>query len=259
MAENWNPEQYERYRNERAAPFLDLLKLVTRPVQRVLDLGCGTGELTQLAHRELGAAETLGIDASAAMLERAAAFGAPGLRFEQKKVEDFSARAGFDLVLSNATLHWVDDHPALFERITGWLAPSGQLALQMPANDEHVSQRTARELAAEAPFAAALAGARRVSPLLSLEDYSLLLARLGFAQQDVRAQVYLHRLADADGVFEWVKGSMLTWYAARLEPALFQRFSAEYRDRLRQRLNQPPGEPYLLTYRRIFLSGRLAP
>ena len=123
---------------------------------RVLDLGCGTGELTALAHRELLAKATLGIDASAAMLERAAKLAAPGLRFEQRRVEDFSASRAFDLVLSNAALHWVDDHPALFERMLGWLAPGGQIAVQMPANDDHVSQRTARELAAEAPYAAEL-------------------------------------------------------------------------------------------------------
>ncbi len=258
MAENWNPEQYERFRNERAAPFLDLLALVEpRADLRILDLGCGTGELTLLLHQKLAAKQTLGIDSSASMLERAAAHASETLRFEQRKVEQFSAARAFDLVLSNAALHWVDDHAALFERITEWLAPGGQIAVQMPANDDHVSQRTARELAAEAPYAAALAAEKRVSPLLSLEDYALLLHRLGFAEQVVRAQIYLHRLPDADGLFEWVKGSVLTWYGARLEPELFARFTEDYRERLRQRLSHPRGEAYLLTYRRIFLRAKL--
>ena len=68
----WDPAQYERFRAERARPFVDLLALVRpRPGMRVVDLGCGTGELTARLHRELAAGETLGIDRSEAMLARA--------------------------------------------------------------------------------------------------------------------------------------------------------------------------------------------
>ena len=71
--DTWDPDQYERFRDERTRPFLDLLAMV-RPVPggRAVDLGCGTGELTRWLHRHVGAAETLGIDSSPVMLERAA-------------------------------------------------------------------------------------------------------------------------------------------------------------------------------------------
>ena len=60
---DWNPAQYERFRDERARPFFDLLDLVQpRPEMRVVDLGCGTGELTRELHRRLSARETIGID-----------------------------------------------------------------------------------------------------------------------------------------------------------------------------------------------------
>ena len=68
-ADTWNPEQYDRFRDERSRPFFDLAHLVQRqPEMRVLDLGCGSGRLTAWLHRTLGARETLGIDSSAAML-----------------------------------------------------------------------------------------------------------------------------------------------------------------------------------------------
>ena len=78
---DWNPEQYGRFRDERARPFFDLLDLVQpRPGMRVVDLGCGTGELTRELHRRLAARETIGIDNSPAMLAKSAAFAGDGLR-----------------------------------------------------------------------------------------------------------------------------------------------------------------------------------
>ena len=68
---DWNPAQYERFRDERARPFFDLLDLVQpRPELRVVDLGCGTGELTRELHEQLSARETIGIDNSPAMLAK---------------------------------------------------------------------------------------------------------------------------------------------------------------------------------------------
>src|SRR5438067_13793451 len=77
----WDPAQYERFRDERARPFLDLLALVRPcPGMRVVDLGCGTGELTARLHDELAAGETLGVDRSEAMLARARPRAKDGLR-----------------------------------------------------------------------------------------------------------------------------------------------------------------------------------
>src|SRR6266498_169197 len=126
--DTWNPEQYARFAAERAQPFHNLLDLV-RPVPggRVVDLGCGSGELTAELHRALGAAETLGLDSSPAMLALAQprAGEGDGLRFELGDSAGFG-QGGWDVVLSHAALHWLPDHRAL-------LAAGGQLAVQMPA------------------------------------------------------------------------------------------------------------------------------
>src|SRR3989475_5314269 len=175
----WDPAQYGRFHDERARPFLDLLALVRpRPGMRVVDLGCGTGELTARLHDEVAAGETLGIDRSEAMLARARPRAGEGLRFEQGEIAAFAARAAYDLVFSNAALHWVDDHAALFARLTAALRPGGQLAVQMPANFDHPSHAVAAEIAAEAPFRDALGGHVRGRPVLPPGDYALILEGL---------------------------------------------------------------------------------
>jgi len=149
----WEPETYSRFAAERSQPFLDLLDLVTRiPGGRAVDLGCGSGELTAELHRAAGAAETLGIDLSDSMLAKAAPHASGGLRFEKGDIARFAPVEPFDLVFSNAALHWVPDHPALLTRLTQAVNPGGQLAFQVPDNFDHASHRAAEEVAAEEPF-----------------------------------------------------------------------------------------------------------
>src|SRR4051794_23858151 len=114
----WDPGQYERFKAERSRPFFDLLALVGRaPGGRAVDLGCGTGELTRELHRHLQAAETLGLDSSPEMLARSAAFAGGGLAFQQGDLATFADEDHWDVVFSNAALHWTGDHPALLARL----------------------------------------------------------------------------------------------------------------------------------------------
>src|SRR4029450_2166063 len=104
-AKQWDPDQYERFRAERAKPFWDLARLVEPcPGGRVVDLGCGTGELTRELHRLLEASETVGIDNSPAMLERASQFTGDGLHLEEGDIATWEP-APFDVVFSNAQFH----------------------------------------------------------------------------------------------------------------------------------------------------------
>jgi len=251
----WNPDLYARFGAERALPFHDLLSLVrARAGMRVVDLGCGTGELTALAHRTLAARETLGLDASAAMLERAANHAGGGLRFVQGDIGTFEGE-GYDLVLSNAALHWIPNHGPLLARLVRALAPGGQIAIQVPANHDHRSHLLAQELASEPPFAAALGGYTRGKPVLEPEEYAHALFRLGFREQHVRLVVYGHPLPSRSDVVEWVRGTLLTDYQKRLSPELWERYLAAYRDRLVASL--PNDRPFLYTYKRILLWGQL--
>jgi len=255
VSDAWNPEVYERFRSERLAPAVDLLALIeARPGMRVIDLGCGTGEVTRLLHDRLAAQETVGLDASPNMLARAVAHAGGGVRFVERDAATFDDRGAWDVVFSNALIHWMPDHPSLIARLIGALVADGQLALQFPANFGHVSHTTAAEIAAEAPFREALGGWRRHVPVLEPEAYAELLHRHGCREQHVRLQVYGHLLPTRAAVVDWVRGTLLTDYEKRLDPATFARFVDAYRERLLPRLAAE--EPFFFPFRRILVWGR---
>jgi len=271
----WNPNQYERFKAERELPFFDLLSMLRRKPQpgRIVDLGCGTGELTSALHRELGADETLGIDASAEMLARAPSV--KGMRFENRNIVDFAPDGTFDVVWSNAALQWVGDHPRLFARLTEYVAPGGQLAVQMPANFDYPTHVVAGQVASESPFLESATGdlpspqpspeggrdrspqssseGGRDRPLLAPERYASLLHELGYTKQCVRLQVYAHLLPSRDDVVEWVKGSLLTEYRARFSPDLFELFLARYTERLLPELADT--RPFFYPFKRLLIWG----
>lgn len=252
----WDPARYERFRDERAQPFHDLLALLEPvPGGRAIDLGCGTGELTRELHRHLRTAETLGVDSSPAMLARSAAFAGEGLRFAEGDIATEPPPGDrYDIVISNAALQWIDGHEALLARLADALEPGGQLAVQVPANHDHPSHTVAAAVAQEPPFSSALAGHVRHFPVLDAEEYATLLHRLGFAEQRVRLEVYLHVLPAPEDVVEWVHGTLLTDYLGRLPEELREPFLDRYRERLLAEIGDE--RPYPFAFKRILMWGR---
>jgi trans-aconitate 2-methyltransferase len=265
--DTWDPRQYDRFQREREQPFFDLLAMVRpRPGMRVVDLGCGTGKLTRLLHAKLDARETVGIDRSDSMLAATREGTRPhGLRFEAGTIEDFTGGDGaqwsepsasdrWDLIFSNAALHWVDDHEQLLDQLAHRIAPSGQIAFQVPAQDDTPTHTVADELAGVEPFRSAFGGWRLSKPVLAPDVYARLLYRYGFADPKVQLIVYPHTLASREDVVEWVKGTLLTEYKRHLPAEVYDQFVEEYRGRLLAELDE--ARPFFYPFKRILCWGQ---
>ena len=247
----WNPDRYLAFEEQRFAPFEDVFSLIdVRPGLKVIDLGCGTGELTLRLADRFPESTVLGIDNSPEMLERARQWARPGLSFSLAGVGDVAGE--WDLVFSHAVLHWVEDHPALIPQLFAMVRPGGQFAVQMPGNHRHPSQTMIVETALEEPFRTALNGWVRRSPVLEIDCYAELLDAAGAERIIALDKVYLHHLQDADAVADWTAGTTLVPYWERLPEELHEPFMERYRQKLR---DIRPDSPVLFTFRRLILSA----
>lgn len=245
----WDPAQYARFSDERSRPFFDLTGQIeaARP-GLVVDLGCGSGELTAtLASRWPGAA-VRGLDASAEMIERAA--GGDRLSFALADAADFEA-TGVDVLVSNALLQWVPGHQALLSRWAGELNADGWLAFQVPANFGSPSHRLMRELAGSARWRDRLAGVlRHADAVAEPAEYLELLVGSGLRVTAWQTS-YLHVLSGPDPVLEWVRGTGLRPVLQALSEDEAAEFVAEYARLLRQAYPERPFGtvfPFLRTF-----------
>ena len=249
----WNPDQYHKFQSQRAAPFYDLLKLVhVKPRLKVIDLGCGTGELTKELADLLPESNVTGLDSSAHMLEKAASFSTGSLSFEQGNLSTLTQP--YDLIFSNAAVQWVEDHPRLIPHLFSKLNPGGQICIQMPSNHNHVSHLLIRETAREEPFKTILGGFERLAPVLQVDEYAKMLFQLGADEIVSFEKVYPHVLENSDAVIEWIKGTALVPYFERLGE-----HKEEYLDILKRKMKAAlPESPVFYPFRRILFSAKRA-
>jgi len=257
---DWDPEQYAQFAAERAEPFLDLLGLVRPgPIRRAVDLGCGPGQLTALAARQLGVGEMVGVDHAPVMLADAARQVASNIRFELGDIGQWTSAGDRDLVLAAASLQWVPDHRAVLARWTNGLAPGGQLAVQVPANSHAPTHVVAADVAGRDPHRCAFGpSGPPLDPVaayvLAPDEYARLLHDLGYVDIDVQLRVYPHVLPTTRHAVEWVKGSTLTRFRSVMSPAAYDAFLVDYERELVEVMGDE--RPCFFPFSRILMVAR---
>jgi trans-aconitate 2-methyltransferase len=198
----------------------------------------------------------MGIDSSATMLAAAAAHAVPGrVEFAVGDVQDWQPAAPVDVLVTNAVLHWVPGHEALLARWAGWLAPGGELALQVPGNFRAPTHTLLAELCRSPRWGAALADAApRPDAVLEAAGYYDVLTAAGLTA-DVWETTYVHVLSGPDPVLDWVRSTTFRPVLARLGDDDGAEFTAAYAAALREAYPPRPDGTTLLPFRRIFAVG----
>lgn len=252
----WDPEQYERFRAERSRPFFDLLtRIPDRSYKTIVDLGCGTGDLTSILGEHWPEAQVLGVDNSTEMLKAAEKVEhSDRVDFTPGDILTWRPAAPQDLVVSNATFQWIPDSAALVKQVTSYLSPKGVLAVQMPDNSASPSQVLLRELESDPRWSEKLRGRVRQDAVPPLSRWLDLL----WAQQlhvDAWECVYLHVLDGDDAVLEWMKGTTLRPVLKALGDGEREAFLSAYRDKLAAAYPKGPSGT-VFPFRRLFFIAR---
>jgi trans-aconitate methyltransferase len=165
--------------------------------ERILDIGCGDGKVTAELARAVPKGLTVGVDASPQMVEFAArAFSSPNLEFHVMDARKIQFIRKFDLLFSNAALHWVDDHQAFLRGAASVLRPGGHLVVSCGgkgnAHDVFLALRPEMRLKRWREFFR-----KMEAPYFfhSPEEYKKWLPRFGFETRSVK-------LAPKDAIYE---------------------------------------------------------
>jgi trans-aconitate 2-methyltransferase len=250
---DWSAGQYLKFEDERTRPPRDLLAQVPldRP-RRVVDIGCGPGNSTELLIERFPQSEVIGLDTSPDMLRQARG-RLPGRTFIQADISSWMPDAETDLLFGNAVFQWVPEHTAVLRRLASGLPESGVLAVQMPDNTGEPALALMRKVAAEGSWSGnrALTDAGR-SDLPTPGGYYDLLKPV-CRHVDVWHINYNHVLADAEAIVEWFKGSALRPYLNALDEQAQKKFLAAYTAEISQAYPARFDGKVLLRFPRLFI------
>jgi len=222
----WDPDVYLAFADDRARPFFDLLSRVGAPQpRRVVDLGCGPGNLTLQLARRWPDAVVEALDSSPEMV---AAARERGVDATVGDLRTWTPQRDTDVVVSNAAAHWVPERDELMVRWAAQLAAGAWIAIQMPGNFETPSHAAVRAVARREPYAKTLRdNPFRVGTVVDTPaHYAELLIGAG-CSVDAWETTYLHQLTGEHPVLDWISGTALLPVRERLNDVEYQQFRQE--------------------------------
>lgn len=252
----WDPDVYLTFADQRARPFYDLLSRVSaqRP-RRVVDLGCGPGNLTLQLARHWPDAVIEALDSSPDMITAARERGVDAAVGDLRA---WTPQRDTDVVVSNAALHWVPEHGELLVRWAGQLSPGAWIAVQMPANFESPSHIAVRVVAHRDPYVKALRDIPfQVGTVVDTPShYAELLVEAG-CNVDAWETTYLHQLTGEHPVLDWIEGTALRPVREQLNEPEYQQFCQELIPLLADAYPSRPDGTTYFPFRRVFIVAQV--
>jgi trans-aconitate 2-methyltransferase len=252
----WDPDVYLAFADQRARPFYDLLARVgaERP-RRVVDLGCGAGNLTAQMARRWPDAVVEALDSSPEMV---AAARERGVDATVGDLRTWTPQRDTDVVFSNAAAQWVSEHAELMVRWAGQLPAGAWIAVQMPGAFESPSHAAVRAVARREPYAKLLRDVPfRVGTVVDTPaHYAELLIDAG-CTVDAWETTYVHQLTGEHPVLDWISGTVLIPVRDRLSEDRWQQFRQELIPLLADAYPARPDGTTFFPFRRVFVVAQV--
>lgn len=214
---DWNSAQYLKFLSERTQPSVDLAnRIKLEKPAKIIDIGCGPGNSTEVLFKKFPDADILGVDYSDDMLKKAKS-RYPNMRFSKfnAQSENWNVGNDYDVVFSNACIQWVPDHYSLLPKMMGILRKNGVLAVQMPLQYEEPIQKIIAEVVSTDKWKQKLELKKSYNVLLDQEYFDIL---SGLSDDFcIWTTTYYHRLKNHNDIIEWFKSTGLKPYLDSLD------------------------------------------
>lgn len=249
---DWSPGQYLKFEEERTRPAAELLARVpaTRP-RRVLDVGCGPGNSTELLAARFPQAEIVGMDSSPEMIA-AARKRLPSAEFRVADIGDYVPATAFDVIFGNAVFQWVPDHLAVLARLLATCPPGGSLAIQVPDNRNEPTHMLMAAVARSGPWREKFLEPIRRDAIPAPSQYYDRLKPLA-ASVDVWHTTYYHVLAGPQAIVDWVMSTGLRPWLDRLDDGEREAYLAAYLERIAESYPPLVDGRVMLRFPRLFV------
>jgi trans-aconitate 2-methyltransferase len=221
------------------------------PARSVVDLGAGVGNVTKLIKERWPDAVVVGVEGSSEMVT-AGRKAAPEVEWLQQDLGSWQPAQKYDVIYSNAALHWLPEHAKLLPSILETVEPGGNLAVQMPRNFEAPSHLLIAETALNGPWRSRVEHLVTPSPVQEPAFYHAVLTPLS-ENIDIWETEYLQVLEGENPVKEWTKGTWLTRYLDILHGDEKAAFEAAYGERVAKAYPRTAAGQTLFPFRRLFM------
>jgi len=253
MALEFDGEKYKQASKQQKAWGRKLIaELQFEGREKILDLGCGDGLLTAELAKLVTEGIVLGIDASQNMIETAKKYNAgTNVRFEQLDINEIDFETEFDLVFSNATLHWVKDHKKLLNNVFKALKDKGTARFQF-AGDGNCANlvRILKEVTSAKEYATSFNGFEWPWYMPAVDEYRALLEEVPFAEKKVWSENADKHFESAEAIIKWIDQPSLVPFLGCLAGQYRRRFRDAVVERMIKKTRQDDGT-FFETFRRI--------
>lgn len=270
----WDPALYLQFGQSRQQPAQDLLaRLVAStlraqhtphpphtppspPPQRIADLGCGPGNSTALLRQQWPHANITGVDLDAAMLHEARQQDAQTI-WVQSDLATWQADQPFDLLFSNASLHWLSGHQYQFPRLLSYLNSGAWFAAQMPYHPASVLHQSLFALLKQAEWSGLAAVLSHIEVLSPAQYQDILSPHV--QGLEIWVTEYQQPMPNIDTVLSWMQGSILRPLLAHIEHHFSERdlakqaFTHDLSALLAAHLPRLANGAYLMPFPRLFM------
>ena len=255
MNTSWNPDLYLKFKKERTQPAIDLVnRIEIDNPGRIVDIGCGPGNSTDVLRSKWSNAKIVGIDSSPQMIKKAKK-NYPDGHWQVCDAREMKNYGEFDLVFSNAALQWIPDHEKLIPHLLALAAPTGVLAVQLPQNQFSTLHKSLYRIADLDEFRHYTQASKTILNYQTSEYYYNLISGL-VKKLYMWETTYLHILESHADLVNWYKST-------GMRPFLENLPNEELKNRMLEKLLAECKEKYKLQedgsvifpFKRIFFIG----